>query len=194
MLRWSGAGTSVFLSSETGVSGNIWCRIKGAKYRFALQDGTWFFSWEAIAARASSWDDVGNTWFFSSCGGILELRRGFLASSCVGPGKPNLPFELRGRAGGCARVTAGQKKPHPGLCLGPNVPLKGWLGSWGCILDSPRSQASSRGETKDFSLFSSRDGYFLEPTEWTTPYPTGLHGKSPLCLRAGRCHPPVGLY
>ena len=40
---WS-AGTSVFLSSETGVSGNIWCRIKGAKYRFALQDGTWDFS------------------------------------------------------------------------------------------------------------------------------------------------------
>ena len=34
----------MFLSSETGVSGNIWCRIKGAKYRFALQDGTWFFS------------------------------------------------------------------------------------------------------------------------------------------------------
>ena len=35
-------------------------------------------------------------WFFSSCGGILELRRGFQASSCVGPGKPKLPFELRG--------------------------------------------------------------------------------------------------
>ena len=29
VLRLS-AGTSVFLSSETGVSGNIWCRIKGA--------------------------------------------------------------------------------------------------------------------------------------------------------------------
>ena len=26
-------------------------------------------------------------WFFSSFGGILELRRGFLASSCVGPGR-----------------------------------------------------------------------------------------------------------
>ena len=37
-------GPSVFLSSETGVSRNIWCRIKGTKYRFALQDGTWFFS------------------------------------------------------------------------------------------------------------------------------------------------------
>ena len=40
-------------------------------------------------------------------------------------GFEHLPFELRGRAGGCARVTAGQKRPHPGLCLGPNVPLKG---------------------------------------------------------------------
>ena len=25
------------------------------------------------------------TWFFSSCGGILELRRGIQAASCVGP-------------------------------------------------------------------------------------------------------------
>ena len=82
---------------------------------------------------------MGATWFFSSCGGILELRRGFEASSCVGPGKSNHPFELRGRAGGCTRVTAGQKKPHPGLCLGPNVPLKGRQGTWGCIPDSPGS-------------------------------------------------------
>ena len=46
--------------------------------------------------RASSCDDEGSTWFFSSCGGILELRRGIRASSCVGPGKSNLPFEFRG--------------------------------------------------------------------------------------------------
>ena len=37
-------GTSVFPSSETGMSGNFWGRIKGAKYRFALQDGKWDFS------------------------------------------------------------------------------------------------------------------------------------------------------
>ena len=30
----------------------------------------------------------------------------------------------------------------------------------------PGSQASSRGEAKDSALFSSRDRYFLEPTEW----------------------------
>ena len=27
--------------------------------------------------------------------------------SCVGPGKSNLPFELRRKAGDCSRVTAG---------------------------------------------------------------------------------------
>ena len=30
------------------------------------------------------------------------------------PGKPNLPFELLGRAGDCSRVTEGQKRPHLG--------------------------------------------------------------------------------
>ena len=37
-------GTSVFPSSEPGVSGNFWGPIKGAKYRFALQDGMMGFS------------------------------------------------------------------------------------------------------------------------------------------------------
>ena len=46
--------------------------------------------------------------FFSSCGGILELRWGIQASSSVGPGKSNLPFELRERAGDCSRVTSRQ--------------------------------------------------------------------------------------
>ena len=64
-------------------------------------------------------------WIFSSCGGILELRQGFQASSCVGPEKPNLPFELRGKAGGCTRVNAGPKRPHLGFCPGPKVPLQG---------------------------------------------------------------------
>ena len=37
-------GTSVFPSSESVMSRNFWGRIKGVKYRFALQDGTWDFS------------------------------------------------------------------------------------------------------------------------------------------------------
>ena len=58
------------------------------------------------------------------------LHCGQILYPWVGPGKPNLPLGLRGKAGGCARVTAGPKRPHPGLCLGPNVPLKGLLCIW----------------------------------------------------------------
>ena len=52
-------------------------------------------------------ENGGATWFFSSYGGVLELRRGIQDASCVGPGKSNLPFELRRKAGDCSRVTAG---------------------------------------------------------------------------------------
>ena len=45
--------------------------------------------------------------YFSSYGGILELRRGIQDASCVGTGKSNLPLELRRKAGHCSRVTAG---------------------------------------------------------------------------------------
>ena len=38
------------------------------------------------------------------CGGILDLQREIQTSSCVGPGKPNLPLGLRGKAVGCARA------------------------------------------------------------------------------------------
>ena len=37
-------GTSVFPSSETGMSGNFWGLMKLAKYCFKLQDETWDFS------------------------------------------------------------------------------------------------------------------------------------------------------
>ena len=97
-------------------------------------------------ARASSCQEVGTTWFFSSCGGIRELRQGSQAPSWVGPGKPNLPLELRGKAGGCARVTEGPKRPHLGVCPGPNIPLQGRQGSRGCIPGSPgESGLVSRG-------------------------------------------------
>ena len=99
---------------------------------------------------------------------MLELRRGFQASSWVGPRKPHLPFELRGKAGGCARVTAGPKRPHLGVCPRPNVPLKRRQGSRGCIPDSPgESGLISRGSKGLRSALESRR-YLLEPTEWPT--------------------------
>ena len=139
-------GTWVFPSSEACMLGNFGSAIMGAKYRFALQweRGT---SFETLwRARGSCCEDDGTTWFFLSCGGILELRRGFQASSCVRPGKPKLPFELRGKAGGCARVNAGPKRPHLGVCPGPNSPLMGRKGSRGRTPDSPgESGLTSRG-------------------------------------------------
>ena len=44
-------GTSVFPSSEAGMSGNFWGRIKRSKYRFGLQNGTLDFSWGAPAGK-----------------------------------------------------------------------------------------------------------------------------------------------
>ena len=44
-------GPSVFQSREPGVSGNFRGRIKGAKYRFPLQDGTWDFPGDAVAGK-----------------------------------------------------------------------------------------------------------------------------------------------
>ena len=42
---------SVFLSRETGISGNYVGRIKCANYRFDLQFLTWDFSRDALASK-----------------------------------------------------------------------------------------------------------------------------------------------
>ena len=44
-------GNSVFLSSETGMSGNVFSCIKDVKYRFEFQEGTWHFSREAAVGK-----------------------------------------------------------------------------------------------------------------------------------------------
>ena len=77
-------------------------------------------------------------------------RVGHDCSPWVGPGKPNLPLGLRGKAGGCARVTAGPKRPHLGVCPGPSIPLHGRQGSRGCIPGSfspGKEQAAGVWET-----------------------------------------------
>ena len=83
------------------------------------------------------------------------------------PRKSNLPFELPGRAGDWAPFTEGQTRPHLGLYPGLNVPLHRRQGFGVAFHTHPGSQASSRGESKDSTLFSSRDRYLLEPTEWS---------------------------
>ena len=165
-LRGSGAGTlGVPLGGPRRVGGllGVAGRLSGTVSPFRAEQGT---SLETPSRpRASSCQEVGTTWFFSSCCGILELRQGIQASSCVGLGKSNLPFELRGRAGDCSRVTAGKKRPHLGLCPGPNVSLRGDRDLRFAYQTHPRSQASPCGEGKDSTLLSTRDGYVLESTE-----------------------------
>ena len=102
---------------------------------------------------------------------LLELRRdsrvmtgnlGFLLLAL----KSNLPFGLRGGAGDCARVTAGQKRPNLGLCPGSNVALQGRQGSRGCIPDSPEESGLVYRGSKEFRSPLESQRVSLEPTEW----------------------------
>ena len=88
--------------------GTFWVasRVPSTVSNFKMERGT---SLDTLnRERASSCDDGGTTWFFSSCGRILELQPGIQDASYVGSGKTNLPLELRGRAEDCSQVTAGQ--------------------------------------------------------------------------------------
>ena len=49
--------------------------------------------------RASSRDDWGTSWFFWSCGGILEIRRATQGTSRVALGKSNLHSSCEGELG-----------------------------------------------------------------------------------------------
>ena len=76
-LRGSGAGTlGVPLGGTRRVGGllGVAGRLSGTVSPFRAEQGT---SLETPSrARASSCQEVGTTWFFSSCGGILMLRQG----------------------------------------------------------------------------------------------------------------------
>ena len=61
--------------------------------------GTFHAKMGSIKDRYGMCDDGGATWFFSSYGGILELRRGIQDASCVGPGKSNLISSCEGKLG-----------------------------------------------------------------------------------------------
>src|SRR5574340_440572 len=106
-------------------------------------------------------------WFFSSYGGILELRRGIQDASCVGPGKSNLPFELRRKAGDCSRVTAG---PIDLIYAGVQKPTflsRGDRDLGVAFQTHPGRQAFiSSGSKEPRSALESRR-YLLELTGWT---------------------------
>ena len=83
---------------------------------------------------------------------FLELRRHSRVTTEISGFLLGWPWEaqssprVRGKAGGCARVTAGPKRPHLGVCPGPNIPLQGRQGSRGFTPGSPgESGLISRG-------------------------------------------------
>ena len=66
---------------------------------------------------------------FCCCKGfsLVVPQRLLIAAASLG-----VEYELQD-GGLHARVTAGQKRPHLGVCPGPNIPLQGRQGSRGCI-------------------------------------------------------------
>ena len=137
-LRGSGARTlGVPLEGTRRVGGllRVAGRLSGTVSPFRAEQGASLESpWRA---RASSCQEVGTTCFsrvaagFSSYDGDLMLPLGLAL------GSPIFPSGCEGKAGGCARVTAGPKRPHLGVCPGPNIPLQGRQGSRRCIPGSP---------------------------------------------------------
>ena len=77
MLRGRGAVTLGVAIGGTRRVGGLWGvagRLSGTVSPFRAEQRT---SFETPArARASSCEEVGTTWFFSSCAGILVLQRG----------------------------------------------------------------------------------------------------------------------
>ena len=144
-----------------GTSG---CRMKGVRYCLALQDGNWDFPCDAIAGKRLILQRRWNHVVF------LELRRDSRDKTGISGFLFGWPWEaqssprVRGKAGGCARVSAGPKRPHLGVCPGPNIPLQGRQGSWGCIPGSPgESGLVSRGSQGLRSPLESRRGSLGAP-------------------------------
>ena len=81
-------------------------RVSSTVSPFRAEQGTSLeTSWRA---RASSCQEVGTTWFFSSCGGILELRRGIQASCSTGPGKSSFHLNCELELGIALETLQGQ--------------------------------------------------------------------------------------
>ena len=113
--------------------------------------------------RASSHDDGGNSWFFSSLGGILKFGTGTQGASRVASGKSNLHLSCEGELG----ISLQGKKTSSRLLSRKSVFLSNGNRVLGVTFKvQPGIQASCRVEAKNSALLSSCDGYLLEPIEW----------------------------
>ena len=85
-------------SREPGVSGNFRGRIKGAKYRFPLQDGTWDFPGDAVAGKRLSEETI--LWCSREFS-FVELDDAHCTGSSMMPQKknPDVSELVRGKTG-----------------------------------------------------------------------------------------------
>ena len=89
-----------------------------------MDRGAWWATVHGVAMSRTQLNDF--TFTFPFYNFPLQGRQG--SRGCI-PGSPgvllcwprevHLPFGLRGKAGECSRVTAGQKRPQLALCKGP---------------------------------------------------------------------------
>ena len=102
---------------------------------------------------------------------FLEVRRDFRVTTGISGFLLGWPWEsqssplVRGKAGGCARVTAGPKRPHLGVCPGPNIPLQGRQGSRGCIPGSPGESGLVLSEEGNSACLSNCSGCLMHLVE-----------------------------
>ena len=116
--------------------------------------------------RASSRDDGGTSCFFSSCRGILELRRGTQGASSVAPGKSNLHSICEGELGIALKSLEGKETSCRLVSRNSKFLSSGHSGLGVAFQVHPGSQASSGVEANKCALLSSYKGYLLDPIEW----------------------------
>jgi len=152
-------GKSVFLSSENGMSGTfcVASRVSTTISNFRRESG---ISGETLQwERASSGNDGGTVWFFSSCGGDLREPSCWLR-------EVQSPLSCEGKLGIALESLQG-KQTSSRLGTRNSVFLSSGDRDLGVAFKvHPGSQASSQVEAKNSALLSSCDGYLLEPIEW----------------------------
>ena len=95
-----------------GIVALIWCAVTIAFFGDSLniQSALSEFGGQSGVVGVLSKELLGPIGSILAVLGVVACpitSRGIQAASCVGPGKSNLPFELRRKAGDCSRVTAG---------------------------------------------------------------------------------------
>ena len=131
-------GPSVFPSRETGMSGKFWGSHEGCQVPFRTSGRNLGLPLRRCSGQGPHIAKTLEPRCFPQVApGCSSYDGDFRLPLGLALGSPIFHSRCRGKAGGCARVTAGPKRPHLAGCPGPNTPLKGRQGPQGYIADSP---------------------------------------------------------